>query len=93
MSLLIRSTLGFTGAVMLLHAGYSAFEFLTYEKSLDPTSQLEIPLDVRYRLFKLTRPDKTGDRGIGCAALRCRGPRCCRDEACEMAGMDEFAGT
>jgi hypothetical protein len=46
MSVVIRSTLGLTGAVMLLHAGYSAFESLTYEKSLDPTSQLEIPLDV-----------------------------------------------
>jgi Membrane magnesium transporter len=31
---------------MLLHAGYSAFEALTYEKSIDPTAALEIPLDV-----------------------------------------------
>lgn len=51
MSTLVRSALGVTGTVMLLHAGYSAFESLTYEKSLDPSSRLEIPLDV---LFKVT---------------------------------------
>jgi hypothetical protein len=32
---------------MLLHAGYSAFEALTYEKAVDPIAALEIPLDVR----------------------------------------------
>ena len=46
MSIVVRSALGVTGTVMLLHAGYSAFESLTYEKSLDPSSRLEIPLDV-----------------------------------------------
>jgi len=46
MSIVIRSALGITGTVMLLHAGYSAFESLTYEKSLDPSSRLELPLDV-----------------------------------------------
>jgi hypothetical protein len=34
---------------MLLHSGYSAFEALTYEKSIDPTAALEIPLDVSSR--------------------------------------------
>jgi len=43
----MRNTLGIAGAVMLLHAGYSAFESLTYEKSLDPSSRLELPLDIR----------------------------------------------
>ena len=43
---------------MLLHAGYSAFEALTYEKSIDPTTPLEIPLDVcfcTYAMHLLTR--------------------------------------
>ena len=31
---------------MLLHAGYSASESLAYEKSVDPSSPLQIPLDV-----------------------------------------------
>jgi hypothetical protein len=38
--------LGTLGGLMLLHAGYSAFEALTYEKSVDPMAPLEIPLDV-----------------------------------------------
>jgi hypothetical protein len=54
MSGLLRSGLGLTGALMLLHAGYSAFESLTYEKALDPSSQLEIPLDVRNESAILT---------------------------------------
>ena len=54
MSLLVRSALGITGTVMLLHAGYSAFESLTYEKSLDPSSRLETPLDVTSR--RLLKP-------------------------------------
>ena len=49
MNSLLRGVLGTTGTVMLLHAGYSAFESLTYEKSLDPSSPLDIPLDVRTR--------------------------------------------
>ena len=31
---------------MLIHAGYSAFESLSYEKALDPSAELQIPLDV-----------------------------------------------
>ena len=55
MSMLVRSALGVTGTVMLLHSGYSAFESLKYEKSLDPSSRLETPLDViPQKLFKLT---------------------------------------
>jgi len=46
MSVAVRSGLGIVGAFMLLHAGYSAFESLTYEKSVDPNSPLDIPLDV-----------------------------------------------
>ena len=46
MSTVVRSALGISGAVMLLHSGYSAFESLTYEKSFDPSSRLELPLDV-----------------------------------------------
>jgi hypothetical protein len=47
MSVALRSALGVAGAIMLLHAGYSAFESFTYEKSLDPSSPLEMALDVR----------------------------------------------
>ena len=46
MSAVVRSALGILGGILLLHAGYSAYESLSYEKSLDPSSQLEIPLDV-----------------------------------------------
>jgi hypothetical protein len=46
MNVVVRSTLGVTGTLMLVHAGYSAFESLTYKKALDPSSRLEIPLDV-----------------------------------------------
>jgi hypothetical protein len=46
MSLTSRVALGTLGGLMLLHAGYSAFEALTYEKAVDPTAALEIPLDV-----------------------------------------------
>src|SRR5436190_10770852 len=53
MSVLVRNALGVTGTVMLLHAGYSAFESLTYEKSLDPSARLEIPLDVSLQNFLL----------------------------------------
>ena len=53
MSIVIRSALGITGTVMLLHAGYSAFESLTYEKSLDPSSRLELPLDVSLQMVLL----------------------------------------
>ena len=46
MSGLVRGLLGVVGTVMLLHAGYSASESLAYEKSVDPSSPLQIPLDV-----------------------------------------------
>jgi hypothetical protein len=47
MNPILRGVLGTTGTAMLLHAGYSAFESLTYEKTIDPSSPLDIPLDVR----------------------------------------------
>ena len=46
MSGLLRGVLGVAGTVMLLHAGYSASESLAYEKSVDPSSPLQVPLDV-----------------------------------------------
>jgi len=58
MGLTGRVALGSLGGLMLLHAGYSAFEALTYEKSIDPTTPLEIPLDVcfcTYAMHLLTR--------------------------------------
>jgi len=50
MSLTGSVALGSLGGLLLLHAGYSAFETLTYEKSIDPTTPVEIPLDVCFYL-------------------------------------------
>ena len=46
MSGLLRGFFGVAGTVLLLHAGYSASEALAYEKSVDPSSTLQLPLDV-----------------------------------------------
>ena len=46
MNVALHRGLGLTGALILLHAGYSAFESLSYAKSINPASPLEIPLDV-----------------------------------------------
>jgi len=46
---------------MLLHAGYSAFEALTYEKSIDPTTPLEIPLDVCFCTYASALADEAVD--------------------------------
>jgi hypothetical protein len=43
---LVTIILGLLATLLLVHAGYSAFESLTYEKSLDPSSELKLPLDV-----------------------------------------------
>jgi hypothetical protein len=42
MNLTSRVALGSLGGLMLLHAGCSAFEALTYEKAVDPIAALEI---------------------------------------------------
>jgi len=77
---------------MLLHAGYSAFEALTYEKSIDPTAALEIPLDVSLqcgRVFADEGVDSSGDGGVGDIVV------CCSDngklgvEACQMERVVE----
>jgi hypothetical protein len=46
MSRLLRGFFGVAGTVLLLHAGYSASEALAYEKSVDPSSKSQFPLDV-----------------------------------------------
>jgi hypothetical protein len=54
MSGLLRGFFGVAGTVLLLHAGYSASEALAYEKSVDPSSTSQLPLDVDPYLNKLT---------------------------------------
>jgi len=93
MSGLPRNVLGGVGTVMLIHAGYSAFESLSYEKSLNPSANLSIPLDVCIRKVHCADVviDQTRDRGGGSVSLfGCRAQQC-ETKACEMECMDEYS--
>ena len=74
--------LGAIGTIMLLHAGYSAFESLTYEKSLDP-DHLEIPLDVGH-LSTTLMVDQARDHCVSRSALPSSGIGQRRAEAYPM---------
>jgi Membrane magnesium transporter len=89
----VRGLLGVVGTVMLLHAGYSASESLAYEKSVDPSSPLQIPLDVWRAIYAGLSLDQSGNSGVGHAALSGSSARQRTNEACEMERMDKSART
>jgi len=84
----VRGILGILGTVMLLHAGYSASESLAYEKSVDPSSPLQIPLDVWCAIYAELSLDQSGNSGVCHAALSGSSTRWRTDETSARERMD-----